>query len=80
MSPEIGGCAELVGLLESSVGEDSNQKLSSLTWMNSTEAAAYIRTTPGALRTMVCRGQIKPKKLLSRNRFRRSDLDKLMKD
>jgi hypothetical protein len=49
-----------------------------LVWMNSAEAAAYLRKSYGALRVMVCRGHIKPKVFHRRWYFRRTELDRLI--
>ncbi len=51
-----------------------------LIWMNSEEAAFYLRMTVGALRTAVCRGQIKAKKFQRRLYFKRKDLDSLIEN
>ena len=50
-----------------------------LKWMNSKEAATYIRVSISQLRNMVWRGQIKCYHLKNRLRFLRSDLDVLLK-
>lgn len=47
-----------------------------LIWLDSKEAAAYLRISINALRIMVYKGQLQPKKLGSRLRFRRAELDK----
>lgn len=49
-----------------------------LIWLNSNEAAQYLRVSPEALRVLVYRGVVKPYKLGRRNRFKREDLDKLI--
>lgn len=49
-----------------------------LIWLNSKEAAQYLRVSPEALRVLVYRGVIKPYKLGRRSRFKREDLDKLI--
>ena len=51
---------------------------SKLTWLTSNEAAIYLRKTVGALRTMVCRGQIRARKFRRRLYFRRDELDALL--
>ena len=51
-----------------------------LIWMNSEEAAFYLRMTVGALRTAVCRGQIKAKKFQRRLYFKRNDLNILLEN
>ena len=55
-------------------GEDLNR----LTWLNSNEAARYLRKTRNALLIMVSRGRVKPRKLGSRLYFRRVELDRLL--
>jgi excisionase family DNA binding protein len=66
-------------------GIDADDKNSSallfdkLKWMNSKEAATYIRVSISQLRNMVWRGQIKCYRLKNRLRFLRSDLDSLLK-
>jgi excisionase family DNA binding protein len=51
-----------------------------LKWMNSKEAATYIRVSVGQLRNMVWRGQLRAYHIgKSRLRFLRSDLDRLLK-
>ncbi len=53
--------------------------LNKLTWMTTQEAAIYLRVTVNNLKVMICRGIVKPYKLNNRNRFRRDDLDYLIK-
>lgn len=62
---------------------DSNGSVmffNNLIWMNSEEAAFYLRKTVGALRTAVCRGQITAKKFQRRLYFKRKDLDSLLEN
>jgi excisionase family DNA binding protein len=47
-------------------------------WMTTNEAAIYLRKSANAIRTMVCRGQIKARKFRRRLYFNRSELDKLI--
>jgi hypothetical protein len=49
-----------------------------LVWLNSKEAACYLRKTVGALRTAVCRGYVRARKWKRRLYFRREDLDALL--
>ena len=49
-----------------------------LTWLDSKEAAKYLRKTVNALRIMVNRGYIRPRKFRSRLYFRRLELDRLL--
>ena len=50
--------------------------LDNLVWMNSAEAAKYLRKSVGALRVMVCRGHIRARKFHRRLFFRRLELDR----
>ncbi|MGK5084362.1 helix-turn-helix domain-containing protein [Bdellovibrionota bacterium FG-1] len=52
--------------------------LEHLTWMDSKEAAKYLRKTANALRIMVSRGYLRPRKLRNRLYFRRIELDRLL--
>lgn len=49
-----------------------------LKWLNSEEAASYIRRSVGQLRNMVYRGQIRARKLQGRLLFSRRELDRLI--
>ena len=49
-----------------------------LTWLNCSEAADYLRKTPNALRIMVSRGYIRPRRLRRRLYFRKVELDRLL--
>lgn len=53
-------------------------KLRHLVWLNSKEAARYLRKTENALRIMVHRGYLAPSKFRSRLYFRREQLDRLL--
>ena len=50
-----------------------------LKWLNTKEAALYLRTTAGALRTRVCRGTLNAYHYGRQLRFLRSDLDRCLK-
>ena len=56
----------------------SEQLFDNLVWMTSEEAAKYLRKTIGALRTAVCRGQIRARKWRRRLFFKRSELDRML--
>lgn len=56
----------------------SSMLIGNLIWMNSGEAASYLRKSVGALRTAVCRGQIKAKKFHRRLYFNRKELDRML--
>ncbi|HLD99949.1 MAG TPA: helix-turn-helix domain-containing protein [Bdellovibrionota bacterium] len=62
--------------------EVSNQPeevvLDRLTWLDSHEAAEYLRKTANALRIMTYRGYVKPRKFRRRLYFRRIELDRLL--
>lgn len=47
-----------------------------LVWMNTADTARYLRKSVGAIRVMVCRGQIKAYRFHNRLLFKRSELDK----
>ena len=49
-----------------------------LTWLDSKEAAKYLRKTANALRIMVCRGYIRPRRFRRRLYFRKFELDRLL--
>jgi hypothetical protein len=49
-----------------------------LTWLDTTEAAIYLRKTANALRIMVNRGYIKPRRFRRRLYFRKVELDRLI--
>ena len=49
-----------------------------LVWMSSDEAATYLRMSVGALRTAVCRGQVRARKWLRRLYFKKTELDLLL--
>lgn len=49
-----------------------------LTWLDSEEAAMYLRKTANALRIMVFRGYIRPRKFRRRLYFRKLELDRLL--
>lgn len=59
-------------------GEVPDPGLANLTWMDSKEAAKYLRKTANALRIMVYRGYLRPRKLRNRLYFRRVELDRLL--
>ena len=49
-----------------------------LTWLDTAEAATYLRKTANALRIMVYRGYIRPRKFRRRLYFRKIELDRLL--
>ena len=52
--------------------------LQELTWLNSQEAAKYLRKSVNALRIMVFRGYLRPRKFRRRLYFRKIELDRLL--
>ncbi|MER2513182.1 MAG: helix-turn-helix domain-containing protein [Nitrosomonas ureae] len=49
-------------------------------WLDTKEAAVYLRTSPKQIRSWVYQGKIRAYKLLGRSyRFRKQDLDSLLK-
>lgn len=58
--------------------EPSQEIIDTLTWLNSNEAAHYLRKTRNALHIMVYRGYIRPRKFRRRLYFRRVELDRLL--
>lgn len=49
-----------------------------LTWLDSDEAAKYLRKTANALRIMASRGYLRPRKFRRRLYFRKIELDRLL--
>ena len=49
-----------------------------LVWLDTKEAAKYLRKTANALRLLVNRGHIRARKFRSRLYFRRIELDRLL--
>jgi hypothetical protein len=58
--------------------ELENVEFDRLTWLDSEEAASYLRKTTNALRIMVYRGYIRPRKFRRRLYFRKIELDRLL--
>lgn len=54
------------------------ESLDRLTWLDSQEAARYMRKTANALRIMVYRGYVRPRRFKRRLYFRRIELDRLL--
>ncbi|MBU6375070.1 MAG: helix-turn-helix domain-containing protein [Bdellovibrionales bacterium] len=71
-----GDIVSLEGKTEFLLGE--TQLFDKLVWMTSEEAARYLRKSIGALRTAVCRGQIRARKWRRRLYFRRTELDRML--
>jgi len=49
-----------------------------LTWLNTKEAARYLRKSPNALRILAYRGAVRPRRFRRRLYFRRVELDRLL--
>ena len=49
-----------------------------LTWLDTKDAATYLRKSANALRIMVCRGYLRPRKFRRRLYFLRIELDRLL--
>ena len=58
--------------------ESGQTEFDRLTWLDSKEAATYLRKTANALRIMVYRGYIRPRKFRRRLYFRKVELDRLL--
>ncbi len=54
------------------------EPLHELNWLDSKEAARYLRKSANALRIMVYRGYVKPRKFRRRLYFRKIELDRLL--
>lgn len=57
---------------------NEQQIFENLEWMNTEDAARYLRRSVGQIRNMVYRGQITFRKFNSRLYFRRSDLNRVI--
>jgi hypothetical protein len=58
--------------------ELSEVELNRLNWLDSGEAAFYLRKSKNAIWLMVSRGLIRPRRLRRRIYFRKLDLDRLL--
>ena len=65
----------LVNATDALVNEEDFNRL---TWLDTKEAARYLRKTANALRIMVFRGYLKPRKFRRRLYFRRVELDRML--
>jgi len=71
---DIAGCK-----VTSDVISHSTLFFDNLRWLNTQEAASYLRTTPRQLRKWVYQGKVKAYKLLTKSlRFDRKELDLLI--
>jgi hypothetical protein len=64
--------------IETATDREPEEVLERLTWLDSNEAAKYLRKTANALRIMVYRGYLRPRKFRRRLYFRRLELDRLL--
>lgn len=51
---------------------------SSLTWLNTKEAAAYLKVSTGHILNLVSQGKLRPHKLGKKNRYRLIDIEALI--
>ncbi|MBS1960588.1 MAG: helix-turn-helix domain-containing protein [Bdellovibrionales bacterium] len=63
---------------EATARETEFEVIDRLTWMNSKEAARYLRKTRNALHIMVARGYVRARRFRGRLYFRRIELDRLL--
>jgi hypothetical protein len=69
----------IMNQLKDSAGKAcESQIFDNLIWLNSKEAALYLRKSYGALKVMVHRGQVRARKFQNRLYFKRSELDELI--
>ncbi len=62
------------------IGPQGPQLFDNFIWLNTKEAAEYLRSTPKQIRKWVYQGKIKAYKLLGKSlRFKKTDLDLLFK-
>ncbi|QDK43867.1 hypothetical protein DOM22_01160 [Bdellovibrio sp. ZAP7] len=57
----------------------SARSLKTKEWLTTKAAAEYLSISEGAVRILVCRGILHASKLGSRNRFRKEDVEALIK-
>ena len=65
-------------ILDATDREPGEVNFELLTWLDTKEAAKYLRKTANALRIMVFRGYLRPKRFRRRLYFRRIELDRLL--
>lgn len=58
--------------------DEGSSFFDNLVWLNSEEAARYLRKSVGAIRTAVCRGQLNARKWRRRLYFKRRELETLL--
>ncbi len=60
--------------------EQEDMVFDNLVWLNSVEAAKYLRKTANALRIAVNRGQLRCRKWRRRLYFKKTELDRLLEN
>ncbi|MBF0443917.1 MAG: helix-turn-helix domain-containing protein [Oligoflexales bacterium] len=65
-------------LINASVRELPRGETRTLPWLDSKEAAEYLRKSMGALHKLVARGYVRPRKFRRRLYFLRIELDRLL--
>ena len=66
--------------MDSTSGIKTPKLFDNFIWLNTNEAAEYLRTSPKQLRKWVYQGKVKAYKLLTKSlRFKRAELDLLIK-
>jgi len=64
--------------LEIATGHELEPDFEGLDWLVTKEAARYLRKTPNALRIMVHRGYVRPRRLRRKLYFRKIELDRVL--
>lgn len=64
--------------IETATDREPEEALERLTWLDSKEAARYLHKTANALRIMVYRGYLRPRRFHRRLYFLRIELDRLL--
>lgn len=68
-----------MGKIESATDQDNGvESIDELNWLNTREAARYLRKSVNAVWLLVSRGHIRPRKFRRRLYFRRIELDRLL--
>jgi hypothetical protein len=68
----------MVTIVDATDREPEGVEFDRLTWLDSKEAAKYLRKTANALRIMVYRGYIRPRRFRRRLYFRKIEIDRLL--
>ena len=68
----------MLTIVDATDREPEEVEFNRLTWLDSKEAAKYLRKTANAIRIMVYRGYIRPRKFRRRLYFRKIELDRLL--